>query len=101
MKLLCDFSGWFEIGDDVGLQFIGDNDEFEDETKTLKEWKGVLKDKFKLEDFILEDFSLAIIDSTDGEFETLDLEIVEDDNNEELRRDEKRGLYDGLEDISN
>ena len=86
MKLLCDFSGWFEIGDNVGLQFIGDSTQFGmdfptqclDEIKTLKEWKEILEDEFQLSDFILEDFRLAILDSTDGELDTLDLAIIED-----------------------
>jgi hypothetical protein len=87
MKLMCEFSGWFEIDDNVKLTYIGKKDSISGVNnyvvKTLQEWIEYLKDMnepFRMSDFILESFNDAVRDSTDGEFDTLDLEIIEDTN---------------------
>ena len=69
-KLICYFSGWFEIDvKNVDLT----NPETE-EIKTAYEW---LNKRGNIDGLILESFSNAYADSLDGEFEQLDLSIKE------------------------
>lgn len=73
-KLVCYFSGWFEIdADDVQLVDLSTEPTV---TKSAAEFLNEGKDIKKL---ILADFEGAFRDANDGEFESLELSIEDDD----------------------
>jgi hypothetical protein len=73
-KLVCEFSGWFEISiDNVKLTNPNADDDAE-YTKTAAEW---LEEKGDIEGLILESFSEAVTTATEGEFMVLILSIEE------------------------
>jgi len=67
-NLVCMFSGWFEIDTD-SVKLI---DTETDECKTAAVW---LKERGNIDGLILESFNDAHSDSSDGEFDQLDLSI--------------------------
>ena len=69
-KLVCYFSGWFEIFiDEVQLK---DPHHPDGKTQTAEQW---LQERGHIDDLILESFNEANKQATNGSFEELQLEI--------------------------